>query len=97
VVVGSFSKPKAYSGKINLNEEEKREIEKVLAAEKKTLFVSFGSPFVFDEYLDKVHYGLCCFGDMKELQEAAARGLLGETELSGTMPVELKSASGTKT
>lgn len=96
VIIGSFSKPRAYSGKINLADDEKREIEKVMAAGKKTLFISFGSPFVFDEYLEKTDSGLCCFGDLKELQEAAVAGLLGETELTGTMPVELKSASGTK-
>lgn len=90
IIIGSFITPKAYSGKIDLNSEEKNEIEKISKYGKKTLLISFGSPFIFDEYYRKIEYGICSFGSSKEFQEILAIGLLGETKFSGVLPVELK-------
>ena len=89
IIIGSFLEPKAYSGKINLDIEEKYEMEKILKYRKKYLLISFGSPFIFDEYYGKVDAGICAFGPIKEFQETLARGLMGEINLSGTLPVEL--------
>jgi len=96
IIIGSFLEPRAYSGKINLNIEEKYEIDKILKHKKKYLLISFGSPFIFDEYYEKVESGICTFGAIKEFQEILARGLLGKVNLSGTLPVELSILNNSK-
>lgn len=89
VIIASFSKPKAFSGNINLNEKEREEIENILKTSKPVIFVSFGSPFVFDGYVKKINGGICCFSDLKEFQISCARGLKGVADLCGIMPVKI--------
>jgi len=89
IIISSFSKPKAFSGSINLSSKEKEEIDNILRKGKKTIFISFGSPFVFDDYLKRINSGICCFTDIAEFQVACARALKGELNISGTMPVKI--------
>ena len=89
-IIVSFSKPKAFSGKINLMAEEKEQIDEIIASSKKTFFISFGSPFVFDGYLSTINKGLCFFDDFPEFQRACAEYIAGICELKGKMPVKLK-------
>ncbi|MEF3279441.1 MAG: hypothetical protein K6357_00510 [Elusimicrobiota bacterium] len=89
IVVGIFSKPKAFSGSINMNEEEKKEIDKLILTGKKVIFISFGSPFIFDGYLKKIEAGICCFSDLEEFQKVAADAICGISEVYGKMPVKI--------
>ncbi len=88
-IIVSFSKPKAFSGKINLAEKEKEQIKQIIDSSYKTFFVSFGSPFVFDGYLSFINKGVCFFDDFPEFQRAAAEYFAGMIELKGKMPVRL--------
>ncbi|MCX7905133.1 MAG: hypothetical protein N2446_00340 [Elusimicrobiales bacterium] len=88
-VIVSFSKPKAFSGKINLAEKEKEEIDKIISDSYKVSFISFGSPFVLDEYLNRVDLAMCFFDDFPEFQRTAANYIGGITSLKGKMPVKI--------
>jgi len=88
IVVGIFSKPKAFSGSINLIDSEKKKIDEMISTGKKIIMVSFGSPFVFDGYINKVDGLLSCFCDLEEFQITAARAICGG-KVYGRMPVRI--------
>lgn len=89
IIISSFSKPKAFSGAINLGSKEKEEVDRMIKTGKKIIFISFGSPFVFDGYVKNIDGGICCFSDIKEFQITAARALKGITDISGKLPVKI--------
>ena len=89
VIVGIFSSPKAFSGSINLGEKEKKMIDEIISKNKKVIGVSFGSPFVFDGYLDKFDGALCCFCDLPDFQKVAAKAVSGEIKVYGKLPVRI--------
>lgn len=88
-IIISFSKPKAFSGKINLAVKEKEEIDDIISTSKKVIFISFGSPFVLDGYLNRVNKAVCLFDDFIEFQRKAAEYLAGISMLKGRMPVKI--------
>jgi beta-glucosidase len=88
-VILSFSKPRAYSGKINLGSAEKESIDGVIKNSKYVSMISFGSPFIFDSYINEINSGICCFGDNPEFQFAAAMAIKGELEIKGVLPVRI--------
>jgi len=90
VIIGSFSKPRAFSGDINLSEEASAEIERALAGGGESVMAAFGSPFVFDGSYRRLSAGLCAFCALEDFQRAAAAALTGSGRADGTMPVELK-------
>lgn len=88
-VVVSFSKPKAFSGRINIAQKEKEEIDTLISNSNKIVFVSFGSPFVLDGYLTRVNKAVCFFDDFVEFQRACADYIGGIKELKGRLPVKI--------
>lgn len=89
-IIGSFSKPRASSGEINLSKEASAEIERALASGGESVMTAFGSPFVFDGLHRRLSAGLCAFSALGDFQRAAAAALTGNGGVGGTMPVELK-------
>lgn len=89
LLVGSYSSPRAYAGSINFNDSQKAEIAAALKKRRSMAMVSFGSPFVFCGYLNKLDAGLCAFCDMPEFQSKAAEILTGNAEAKGKMPVKI--------
>lgn len=92
-IIGSFSKPKAFSGTINLSGAAAAAIGKAVSGGGETLMAAFGSPFVFDGFHRGLAAGLCAFGGLADLQRAAAAVLVGAASAGGTMPVDLKLGS----
>lgn len=88
-VIVSFSRPKAFSGKINLADKEKEQIDQIISNSKRVCFISFGSPFVVYGYLSKLNRAVCFFDDFIEFQRKAAEYLAGVSELKGRMPVKI--------
>jgi len=88
-LVASFSRPRAYSGKINMAEEDKKNMETILSCGKPVAMICFGSPFSADDYLDRLGALICSFSDLPEFQKAAAQGFLHKADLTGKMPVSL--------
>ncbi|MEW5950918.1 MAG: glycoside hydrolase family 3 N-terminal domain-containing protein [Elusimicrobiota bacterium] len=89
VVLASFSRPRAYSGKINLAQKDKEEINKLLSCGKPVSMICFGSPFAADDYLNRLKGLICSFCDLPEFQEKAAQGFMHKANLTGEMPVRL--------
>jgi len=90
IIIGSFSRPRAFSGDINLNEAAVSEIEAALAGKGEVLMAAFGSPFVFDNFHRRLSAGLCAFCGLEDFQRTAAAVLAGAAVASGVMPVDLK-------
>jgi len=88
VIAGIFSSPKAFSGKINLGDKEKKVLDDIISNGKKIIAISFGSPFVFDGYLGKLEGALCTFCDLDEFQKVAARAIRGD-KVYGRLPVRI--------
>jgi len=89
-IIGSFSRPKAFSGAINLSGAAAAEIEAAVSGGGETLMAAFGSPFVFDGFHRRLNAGLCAFGGLGDFQRNAAAILTGAAAAGGTMPVDLK-------
>jgi hypothetical protein len=89
ILIGSFSKPRAFSGDINLNENASAEIERALSVGGEIMMAAFGSPFVFDRFYLRLSAGLCAFCALEDFQRAAAAVLTGGVRAGGTMPVDL--------
>jgi len=50
--------------------------------------ISFGNPYILMSF-PKLQTYLVAYGDMPSLQEAAARGLMGQSDVSGRLPISL--------
>jgi beta-glucosidase-like glycosyl hydrolase len=50
--------------------------------------ISFGNPYLLSSF-PKLQTYLVAYGDMQSLQEAAAQALLGESDISGRLPISL--------
>ena len=75
-------------GKIVLPEAGRRAIEKVLAAGKPVVAVSFGSPYVVRDFPAMRTY-LAAWGAQEVCQSAAVRALFGEAAIGGKLPVTI--------
>jgi beta-glucosidase len=90
LIVASFSKPRAFSGSINLNEEEKKAILQKIIQAKETLMIAFGSPFVFKDLEQEISAGLCAFCNLLEYQIACAQIISGIASAKGRIPVKIQ-------
>jgi beta-N-acetylhexosaminidase len=50
--------------------------------------ISFGNPYILMSF-PKLQTYLVAYGDMPSLQEAAARGLMGQSDINGRLPISL--------
>ncbi|MCX5786737.1 MAG: hypothetical protein NTX59_13730 [Elusimicrobia bacterium] len=88
-VAADFSRPRAYSGSINLAAEEKTALQEVFKNASDCAFVAFGSPFVLAGFEKAPSAGLAAFCALADFQKAAARVLTEQVEAKGVMPVDL--------
>jgi beta-N-acetylhexosaminidase len=65
-----------------------RALNTLLAAKAPIIGISFGNPYLLQSFPDLRTY-LVAYGDMPTLQQAAARALLGEIEITGKLPISL--------
>ncbi len=87
LIVASFSRPRAYSGNINLSSRDRADILRMMSPREQVVMISFGSPFVFKGFRKKIKAGLCAFGALEAFQKTCARALAGKAEIKGEMPV----------
>jgi hypothetical protein len=86
LVVGAFLNPRAYTGRIEYDEDEKTRVRAALKAADRGVVASFGSPWVFAAAGGA---GLCSFSKNDPAQRALARALAGKLPVKGRMPVPL--------
>lgn len=79
LVAGLFVGPRAYSGRIRLDESARARLVAALRAAPASAAVSFGSPFVLSGLPAKAA-GLCVYSRAEAAQQAAAAHFLGESD-----------------
>lgn len=60
----------------------------LIAANKTVIGISFGNPYVLGAFPEMDSY-LVAYGDMPSLQRAAGRGLTGQQDITGRLPITL--------
>lgn len=60
----------------------------LIAAKARIIGISFGNPYLLQSFPELRTY-MVAYGDMPSLQQAAARAVLGETGISGRLPITL--------
>ena len=60
----------------------------LISSRLKVVGISFGNPYLLQSFPELRTY-LVAYGDMPSLQEAAARALLGEIDVTGKLPISL--------
>jgi beta-N-acetylhexosaminidase len=78
------------SSSIGLPEPGMRALKALLGRETAVIGISFGNPYLLQNFPAMKTY-LVAYGDMPALQQAAARALLGETHITGRLPITLPS------
>ena len=65
-----------------------RALTTLLTAKVPVIGISFGNPYLLQSFPELQTY-LVAYGDMPSLQQATARGLLGEIDITGKLPISL--------
>lgn len=73
---------------VGLPEPGARALNALLSRNTKVIGISFGNPYLLQSFPTLRTY-LVAYGDMPSLQQAAARALLGEIDISGKLPISL--------
>jgi beta-N-acetylhexosaminidase len=75
---------------IGLPEQGARALNSLLGRDAPVIGISFGNPYVLQSFPQMKTY-LVAYGDMPALQQAAARAILGEMDITGRLPITLPS------
>jgi beta-N-acetylhexosaminidase len=78
------------SSSVGLPEAGARALSALIKARSPLVSISFGNPYLLMSFPQMRTY-MVAYGDMPSLQAAAARALLGETDISGRLPITLPS------
>ena len=65
-----------------------RAIDKLIERKRPLVGISFGNPYLLQSFPELKTY-VVAYGDMPSLQRAAARALLGQTDVTGRLPISL--------
>ena len=65
-----------------------RVLRELLAGDKKIINVSFGNPYLLNNFPEMKTY-IVAYGDMSSLQRATARALVGEIDFKGKLPITI--------
>jgi beta-N-acetylhexosaminidase len=66
----------------------KRALDKLIDRKAPLVGISFGNPYLLESFPDLKTY-VVAYGDMPSLQQAAARALFGEIDVTGRLPITL--------
>lgn len=87
VVVSAFVPPRSGAGEVAVPEPLARFVEGV-QRRRPTVLISFGNPYLLSAFPDLGTY-LLAWGSREVSQRAAARALVGENPITGTLPITL--------
>jgi beta-N-acetylhexosaminidase len=71
-----------------LPEPGKRALDKLIDRKAPLVGISFGNPYLLESFPDLKTY-VVAYGDMPSLQQAAARAIVGEIDVTGRLPITL--------
>jgi len=73
---------------VGLPEPGARALSALIAGKAPVIGISFGNPYLLQSFPELRTY-MVAYGDMPSLQQAAARALLGEIDITGKLPISL--------
>lgn len=73
---------------VGLPEPAARALSTLIASNRRIIGISFGNPYLLQSFPGLPTY-VIAYGDMPSLQQAAARALLGEIDVTGRLPISL--------
>jgi len=76
--------------RIGLPEQGARALDALLSRDAPVIGISFGNPYLLQSFPQMKTY-LVAYGDMPALQDAAARAILGDMDITGRLPITLPS------
>jgi beta-N-acetylhexosaminidase len=88
VVVSAYVSPREEKGSVGVHGGFEAFVERLALAGKPVIVVSFGTPYLLDGFPSVPAYVLA-WGGAEVSQRAAARALLGETPITGRLPISL--------
>lgn len=88
VIVSAYVQPREYRGTVEASGGISTLVERLAAAGKPVIAVSFGSPYVVRAFPSVPAY-LLAWGGIGISQNAAAQALLGDIPITGTLPVSI--------
>jgi beta-N-acetylhexosaminidase len=88
VIAAAFVSPMAFSGTIATTDSFSSLVQSLVSSGKRVIAVSFGNPYLLDAFPEVRAYMLA-WGSADVSQIAAARALIGDTPISGVLPVSL--------
>ena len=88
VVVSAYVSPRAHAGSVGAGAGFPRFVESLAADAAPLVVISFGSPYLLS-FFPSIPTYVVAWGGAQVSQRAAARGLLGELPITGTLPISL--------
>lgn len=89
VIVGLYGRVRSGAkNSVGIPENGAAILREALAAGKQVIGVSFGNPYILSSFPEMKTY-VVAYGDMPSLQRASARGLLGQQQFTGKLPISL--------
>lgn len=88
VLFSPFVRVRAWSGRLAIHEDAARFVEWLASGGKPVIVASFGNPYLLSLFPQIGTYVLA-WGQTEVVQEAAARALLGEVEITGRLPISI--------
>ncbi len=89
ILAGLFGRVRSGAkNSVGIPEAGARILREILQTDKKVVSISFGNPYLLNNFPEMKTY-VVAYGDMQSLQRATARGLLGEIDFKGKLPISL--------
>ncbi|MGE5401484.1 MAG: glycoside hydrolase family 3 N-terminal domain-containing protein [Ignavibacteriales bacterium] len=88
VFVPIFVRVKAFSGKIDMPQEQINFINEISALNKPVIFMSLGNPYILSDF-PSVRTYLCSYGEPRVSQYAMLKAITGETSITGRLPISI--------
>ncbi|WP_315875340.1 glycoside hydrolase family 3 C-terminal domain-containing protein [Leptolyngbya sp. 7M] len=89
VIVGLYGRVRSgAANSVGIPENGAAILREALASGKKVVGIAFGNPYILSSFPEMKTY-VVAYGDMPSLQRAAARGLLGQQQFTGKLPISL--------
>ncbi len=89
IIVGIYGRVRSgAANSVGIPENGAAILREALASGKKVIGISFGNPYILSSF-PKLKTYVVAYGDMPSLQRAAAKGLLGQQQFTGKLPISL--------
>ncbi|GIV59015.1 MAG: beta-N-acetylhexosaminidase [Rhodothermaceae bacterium] len=89
VLVPAFVRVRSWSGRINLPDDQRAFLDRLLALDPPVVLLSFGNPYIVMGLARQPEVYLAAYGGAEASQKAAAQALFGMSPVGGRLPVTI--------